>query len=138
MKRNREVRAMLNRSEARRLTVSPLAQHTVGQSGIQLAAIEIAKAIATGFRTDLSNHIVSLDLSGSDHQEALCGGPPSMLRLAARTSCKIPARAPIPLELTSERPAGHDQWRIPHHFVAGDGGALPQACEPSHRRGFPS
>ncbi len=53
MIRNREVRAMLGRTDSRRLTVSPLVQNAVGQAGIQLAAVEIARAIATGFRTDL-------------------------------------------------------------------------------------
>ena len=38
---------------------------TVGQSAIQFAAVEIAKAIATGFRTDMRDHIVSLDLLGA-------------------------------------------------------------------------
>src|SRR5262249_20447086 len=61
MRRNREIKGMLNR-EARSIAVSPLARQTLGQSGVQLAAIEIAKAIATGFQTELSDHIISLDL----------------------------------------------------------------------------
>ncbi|MGH6846293.1 MAG: TOMM precursor leader peptide-binding protein, partial [Methylocella sp.] len=65
MKRNREVKALLDRRQARCLAVSPLARHTFGQSAIQLAAVEIAKAIATGFRTELRQHIISLDLLGS-------------------------------------------------------------------------
>ena len=65
MKRNREVKAFLDRRQARCIAVSPLARDTLGQSGIQLAAVEIAKAIATDFRTDLRDHIVSLDLLGS-------------------------------------------------------------------------
>jgi oxazoline/thiazoline synthase len=65
MRRNREVRAMIDRQGARRVVVSPLAEHPFGQTGIQLAALEIAKAIATDFRTDLGDHIVSLDLLGS-------------------------------------------------------------------------
>ncbi len=100
MQRNREVRAMLDRSQARCLTVSPLAQHTLGQSGIQLAAVEIAKAIATGFRTDLSRHIVSLDLSGAAIVKHY---------VAARPQCPAcgsaglhdPDRAPTPIELAA-------------------------------------
>jgi oxazoline/thiazoline synthase len=65
MERNREVRAFLDRGSARPVSVSPLAKNPLGQSGIQLAAVEIAKAIATDFRTDLRDHIVSLDLLGS-------------------------------------------------------------------------
>ncbi len=65
MKRNREVKSLLDRGQARCVAVSPLARNTFGQSAIQLAAVEIAKAIATEFRTDLRDHIVSLDLLGS-------------------------------------------------------------------------
>ena len=65
MMRNREIRGMLDRGQARLVAVSPLARQALGQSGIQLAAIEIAKAIATGFQTDLNDHIISLDLSGA-------------------------------------------------------------------------
>jgi oxazoline/thiazoline synthase len=98
MKRNREVRGMLNRSEARCLTVSPLAQHTVGQSGIQLAAVEIAKAIATGFRTDLSNHIVSLDLTGSAIVKHYVAARPQCPACGA-AELRDPGRAPTPIEL---------------------------------------
>src|SRR4029077_6292366 len=42
MKRNREVKALLDRKQARRIAVSPLAQDTLGQTGVQLAAVEIA------------------------------------------------------------------------------------------------
>jgi oxazoline/thiazoline synthase len=66
MARNREVRAMLDRSDARCVAVSPLAKHPLGGSAIQLAAVEIAKAIATDFRTELNDHIVSLDLTGAN------------------------------------------------------------------------
>src|SRR5580704_744616 len=56
MKRNREIKALLNRKQARSVAVSPLVRTTLGQSAIALAAIEIAKAIATDFRTDLRDH----------------------------------------------------------------------------------
>src|SRR4051794_26141776 len=39
MKRNREVRAFLNRKQARCLVASPLSRHMVGQSAVQLAAV---------------------------------------------------------------------------------------------------
>src|SRR6202162_2082372 len=65
MKRNREIKWVLDRRQAVCVAVSPLAQQTFGQSSIQLAAVEIAKAIATDFRTQLSNQIISLDLLGS-------------------------------------------------------------------------
>jgi hypothetical protein len=52
MQRNREIKALIDRAGARRLATSALGRDTLGQSGIELAAVEIAKAIATGFRTD--------------------------------------------------------------------------------------
>ena len=88
MIRNREIKALLDRSEARRVAVSPLAQHPLGQSGIQLAAIEIAKAIATGFRTDLHDHIISLDLSGATIVEAPCRGAPAMSALRPQEAAR--------------------------------------------------
>src|SRR6266849_2584910 len=39
MRRNREVKALLDRRPARRVAASPLARHMLGQSGIELAAI---------------------------------------------------------------------------------------------------
>ncbi len=98
MKRNREVRGMLHRSEARLLTVSPLVQHTVGQRGIQLAAMEIAKAIASGFRTDLNNHILSLDLTGSVTVRHHVAARPQC-RVCGSEDLRDPSRAPAPVEL---------------------------------------
>jgi ribosomal protein S12 methylthiotransferase accessory factor len=100
MKRNREVRGMLDRSEAKLLTVSPLVQQTVGQSGIQLAAMEIAKAVATGFRTDLSNHILSLDLTGAATVKHYVAARPQC-RACGSEALRDTGRAPVPLELKS-------------------------------------
>jgi bacteriocin biosynthesis cyclodehydratase domain-containing protein len=63
--RNREIKGFLNRAKFRCIAESPLAHQAVGQGAIQLAAAEIAKAIATAFRTNLSNNIISFDLGGS-------------------------------------------------------------------------
>ena len=98
MKRNREVRALLDRRQARPVAVSPLAHETLGQSAIQLAAVEIAKAIATDFRTQLGNHIISLDLMGSTivkHHVATRPQCPS----CGRKKLRDPRRAPAPIEL---------------------------------------
>ena len=98
MKRNREVKALLDRRQARCVAVSPLARNTFGQSAIQLAAVEIAKAIATGFRTQLSDHIVSLDLLGSTivkHNVALRPQCPS----CGSEKLRDPRREPAPIEL---------------------------------------
>ena len=65
MKWNRQVKAFLDRKEARCVAASPLGENLLGRSAIGLAAAEIAKAIASGFRTDLRHHVVSLDMMGS-------------------------------------------------------------------------
>src|SRR5205085_517387 len=56
MIRNREIKGFLDRGVAQAVAISPLVSDTVGQTGIHFAAVEIAKAIASGFRTDLSDH----------------------------------------------------------------------------------
>ena len=81
MRRNREVRALIDRKGAHRVAVSPLAKQPFGQIGIQLAALEIAKAIATDFRTELSDHIVSLDLLGSSMVKHYVRGASAMSEL---------------------------------------------------------
>jgi bacteriocin biosynthesis cyclodehydratase domain-containing protein len=65
MKWNRQIKAFLDRTHARRVAASPLGKNLLAPSGIGLAATEIAKAIASGFRTDLDHHVVSLDLLSS-------------------------------------------------------------------------
>ncbi len=101
MKRNREIRALLDRGDARRVATSPLARASLGQSGIQLAAIEIAKAIATDFRTELSNHIISLDLLGSTIVKHYVAARPQCPS-CGRKKLRDPKRAPIPIELGSD------------------------------------
>ena len=98
MKRNREVRALLDREQARCVAVSPLARHTLGQSGIQLAAVEIAKAIATDFRTELRDHIISLDLLGSTTVKHYVAHRPQCPS-CGRKKLRDPRRAPVPVEL---------------------------------------
>ena len=100
MKRNREVKAMLERKQARRIAVSPLADDTVGQSGIQLAALEIAKAIATDFRTDLREHIFSLDLLGSTIAKHYVAARPQCPDCGQK-KLRDPRRAPGPVKLTA-------------------------------------
>jgi oxazoline/thiazoline synthase len=98
MKRNREIKALLDRRQAQCLVVSPLARQTLGQSAIQLAAVEVAKAIAADFRTQLGDHIISLDLMGSTmvkHHVAARPQCPS----CGRKKLRDPRRAPTPVEL---------------------------------------
>jgi oxazoline/thiazoline synthase len=98
MKRNREIKAFLDRGPARRIAASPLARGTLGGSGIHLAAVEIAKAIATGFRTDLRDHIVSLDLLGSSVVKHYVAARPQC-PVCGRKELRDPARAAAPIEL---------------------------------------
>lgn len=65
MLRNREIKGFLDRAEGRVVAESPLVKNPFGQGAIQFAAVEIAKAIASGFRTDLRDHIASFDLMGA-------------------------------------------------------------------------
>jgi oxazoline/thiazoline synthase len=98
MKRNREVRALIDRRQACCVAVSPLAHETIGQSAIQLAALEVAKAVAADFRTPLADHIISLDLMGSTivkHHVAVRPQCPS----CGHKRLRDPRRAPAPIEL---------------------------------------
>jgi ribosomal protein S12 methylthiotransferase accessory factor len=100
MTRNREIKAFLDRKEARCVAVSPLARDVFGQGGIQLAAVEIAKAIATDFRTDLRDHIVSLDLLGSTIVRHYVATRPQC-PTCGRKELRDPLRAPAPVELSA-------------------------------------
>jgi ribosomal protein S12 methylthiotransferase accessory factor len=98
MIRNREVKGFLDRGKAHRVVESPLARDSLGESAIHFAAVEIAKAIATGFRTDLNEHILSLDLTGPavvKHYVAQRPQCPSCGQKKLRDT----RRAPAPIEL---------------------------------------
>jgi oxazoline/thiazoline synthase len=98
MKRNREVKALLDREQARCIAASPLTRRPLGQSAIQLAAVEIAKAIATDFRTELSEHIISLDLLGSTIVKHYVAARPQCPTCGSKR-LRDPRRAPVPVEL---------------------------------------
>jgi bacteriocin biosynthesis cyclodehydratase domain-containing protein len=98
MTRNREVKALIDRASVRRVAASPLALHTVGESGIELAAVEIAKSIATDFRTDLCDHIISLDLLGATIARHYVPRRPQC-PACGRRALRDPRRAPVPIEL---------------------------------------
>jgi oxazoline/thiazoline synthase len=98
MQRNREVRALLDRGAAQRIATSPLARGMLGRSGIEFAAVEIAKAIATDFRTDLSDHIISLELLGSTIVRHYVAARPQC-PVCGRKQLRNPDRAPVPIEL---------------------------------------
>ncbi len=98
MIRNREVKGFLDRAAGRPVAVSPLARNTLGRSGIQLAAVEIAKAIATGFRTELRDHIISLDLLGSSLVKHYVTARPQCPTCGSK-KLRDPRRAPEPIEI---------------------------------------
>lgn len=98
MIRNREIKGFLDRGPARPIVLSPLARHTLGQNAVQLAAVEIAKAIATGFRTDLRNHIVSLDLLGSTVTRHYVAHRPQCPACGSK-KLRDPRRKPAPITL---------------------------------------
>ena len=100
MRRNREVRALIDRKGAHRVAVSPLAKQPFGQTGIQLAALEIAKAIATDFRTDLGDHIISLDLLGSSVVKHYVAQRPQCPSCGSK-KLRDPRRAAAPLTLSA-------------------------------------
>jgi oxazoline/thiazoline synthase len=98
MKRNRQIKALLDRGSARCVALSPLVRNALGQSGVHLAAVEVAKAIATEFRTPLNDHIVSLDMLGATiakHYVAVRPQCPS----CGRKKLRDPRRTPKPIEL---------------------------------------
>jgi oxazoline/thiazoline synthase len=98
MIRNREIKGFLERSSARIVATSPLVQNTFGQNAIQFAAVEIAKAIASGFRTDLRNHIASFDLMGATIVKHYVAHRPQCPTCGDK-KLQNPRRAPQPIEI---------------------------------------
>jgi bacteriocin biosynthesis cyclodehydratase domain-containing protein len=98
MKWNRQVKAFLDRKGARCVVASPLSENVLARSAIGLAAIEIAKAIASGFRTDLHHHIVSLDLLASTVVRHHVPARPQCPSCGSQ-ELRDPARAPAPTRL---------------------------------------
>ena len=117
MIRNREIKGFLDRGAAKAVAISPLARNTIGQSGIQFAAIEIAKAVATGFRTDVRDHILSFDLTGSTiakHYVATAAAMPDLRRQEAAQ----PAPRAGADQARRRRQAAHHLRRLPHGDLA--------------------
>jgi oxazoline/thiazoline synthase len=99
MQRNREVKTLLDWRQARCVAPSPLARDALGQNGIALAAIEIAKAIATGLRTELRDHIVSLDLLGATIAKHYVTHRPQCPACGDK-KLRNPHRKPAPIKLS--------------------------------------
>lgn len=98
MIRNREIKGFLERGPARPVAVSPLSRNTLGQTAIQFAAVEIAKAIATDFRTDLRDHIASFDLLGATVAKHYVAKRPQCPTCGSK-KLRNPRRACAPIEI---------------------------------------
>jgi oxazoline/thiazoline synthase len=98
MERNRQVKAFLDQKQARCVARSPLSKDSLGRGGIELAAVEISKAIASGFRTDLHHHLVSLDLMGSSVARHYLPARPQCPSCGSR-ELRDPGRIPAPIRL---------------------------------------
>ncbi|WP_424630500.1 TOMM precursor leader peptide-binding protein [Bradyrhizobium sp. SYSU BS000235] len=102
MIRNREIKGFLDRGGAQAVAVSPLVNDSVGQTSVHFAAIEIAKAIATGFRTDLRDHIASFDLTGAVIGKHYVAKRPQCPTCGSR-KLQSPRRAATPVEIAEGR-----------------------------------
>src|ERR1700704_5339886 len=100
MIRKPEVKGFLDRGPARAVAVSSLARDSVGQGAIQFAALEVAKAIATGFRTELNDHIISHDLLGASIVKHYVAARPQC-PTCGRKKLRDPRRKPLPIALGS-------------------------------------
>ena len=98
MKWNRQIKAFLDRKEARCVAASPLSKNMLAPSAIGLAAVEIGKAIASGFRTNLHHHVVSLNLLGSTVVRHYVPARPQCPSCGSQ-ELRDPARAPAPIRL---------------------------------------
>ena len=134
MIRNREIKGFLHRGAAQAVATSPLVSDTVGETAIHFAAVEIAKAIASGFRTDLSDHIASFDLTGAAIAKHYVAKRPQCRDLRQQEAQESATGSGADRACRGQK-ARHDQRRIPHRDVASDRGAVPQARQPADRRG---
>jgi oxazoline/thiazoline synthase len=98
MKWNRQIKAFLDRSNARCVAASPLGSDLLAPSVIGLAATEIAKAIASGYRTDLTHNIVSLDLLSSMVARHHVPARPQCPSCGSKQA-RDPHRPPLPVRL---------------------------------------
>jgi oxazoline/thiazoline synthase len=99
MIRNREIKGFLDR-EAQAVAFSPLMRSPFGQTAIQFASVEIAKAVATGFRTDLRDHIASFDLMGATIVKHFVSHRPQC-PVCGNKKLQNPNREPQPIEISA-------------------------------------
>jgi ribosomal protein S12 methylthiotransferase accessory factor len=98
MIRNREIKGFLDRGPARAVAISPLSRQPLGKTAIEFAALEVAKAIASGFRTELNNHIISHDLLGASTMKHYVAKRPQCPTCGS-SRLRDPRRSPVPIEI---------------------------------------
>jgi bacteriocin biosynthesis cyclodehydratase domain-containing protein len=99
MKWYRQRKTVIDRKEARCVAASPLSENVLARNAIGLAAIEIAKAVASDFRTDLRDQVVSLDLLASTIVRHHVPARPQCPTCGSSQELRDPARAPLPTRL---------------------------------------
>lgn len=102
MIRNREIKGFLDRGPAHAVAVSPLVNDIVGQTAVHFAAVEITKAIASGFRTSLRDHIASFDLTGALIAKHYVARRPQCPTCGSK-KLQNPRRAATPIEIAEGR-----------------------------------
>ena len=90
MKRNREVKALLDRREARCVAVSPLARHTLRTERHPACGRRDRESDRHRFSHAVERSHHQPRPVGLDHREALCGGPPAMSELRPQETARSP------------------------------------------------
>jgi len=110
---HREVKGFLDRGPARRRRGSPLAATRLANRH-PACRVEIAKAIATGFRTDLREHIVSFDRWVRPSRKHYVGPARNVRPAAARAAGPAPSAGAD--RAWRRRQADDDQRRLPDRY----------------------
>ena len=126
MKRNREVKALLDRTSARRIAVSPLAGNMLGRSGIDLAGHRNRESDRDRFSHRIERSHRQPRSHGLDHRQALRSGPSAMSGVWPK-AVKRPAPARGADRAWTWHQTVDDERRLSDRFVAGNDRAFPQA-----------
>ena len=89
----------LRRTGAGRCRVTPGEREASDRAQFNFAAVEIAKAIASGFGTDMRDHIAEPRSDRRGGYQALCRAAAAMPTPAAARNCTAPRRAAKPIEI---------------------------------------
>ena len=103
MARNREVKALLDRRQARRVAVSPLARQPFGQSAHPAGGGRDRQSDRHRLPHRVARSHCQPRPDGLDASSSISSRPARNVRLAASKKLRDPRRAPVPIEL--RRPA---------------------------------